>query len=62
MAEARKAHSSSGQGHRPLKAKIRGSNPLCATIIPPSPLFEAKMALHAVGVMTNANPDANPKR
>ena len=25
------AHSSSGQGHRPLKAKIRGSNPLCAT-------------------------------
>ena len=26
-----KAHSSSGLGHRPLKAEIRGSNPLCAT-------------------------------
>ena len=25
------AHSSSGLGHRPLKAEIRGSNPLCAT-------------------------------
>ena len=25
------AHSSSGPGHRPLKAEIRGSNPLCAT-------------------------------
>src|SRR5215211_3425457 len=27
------AHSSSGLGHRPLKAEIRGSNPLCATSI-----------------------------
>ena len=25
------AHSSSGQGHRPLKAEIAGSNPACAT-------------------------------
>ncbi len=25
------AHSSRGLGHRPLKAEIRGSNPLCAT-------------------------------
>ena len=25
------AHSSSGQGHRPLKAEITGSNPVCAT-------------------------------
>ena len=33
------AHSSSGPGHRPLKAEIRGSNPLCATnlffLLPP---------------------------
>ena len=29
----RVAHSSSGQGHRPLKAKITGSNPVCATIL-----------------------------
>ena len=27
------AHSSSGPGHRPLKAEIRGSNPQCATIL-----------------------------
>ena len=27
------AHSSSGLGHRPLKAEIRGSNPLCATTL-----------------------------
>lgn len=26
------AHSSSGQGHRPLKAEIAGSNPACATL------------------------------
>ena len=26
------AHSSSGLGHRPLKAEITGSNPVCATI------------------------------
>ena len=25
------AHSSSGLGHRPLKAEITGSNPVCAT-------------------------------
>ena len=25
------AHSSSGPGHRPLKAEIAGSNPACAT-------------------------------
>ncbi len=25
------AHSSSGSGHRPLKAEITGSNPVCAT-------------------------------
>src|SRR5918993_780860 len=31
------AHSSSGLGHRPLKAEIRGSNPLCATTRPGSP-------------------------
>src|SRR5215213_1548170 len=30
------AHSSSGLGHRPLKAEIRGSNPLCATTRPTS--------------------------
>src|SRR3990172_4962444 len=28
---ARLAHSSSGPGHRPLKAEITGSNPVCAT-------------------------------
>jgi hypothetical protein len=28
------AHSSSGQGHRPLKAEITGSNPVCATSFP----------------------------
>jgi hypothetical protein len=28
---AHPAHSSSGLGHRPLKAKITGSNPVCAT-------------------------------
>ena len=27
------AHSSSGLGHRPLKAEITGSNPVCATSI-----------------------------
>src|SRR5207302_9240877 len=27
----RSAHSSSGLGHRPLKAEITGSNPVCAT-------------------------------
>ncbi len=27
---AREAHSSSGLGHRPLKAEITGSNPVCA--------------------------------
>src|SRR6185312_16800393 len=27
----RVAHSSSGQGHRPLKAETTGSNPVCAT-------------------------------
>ena len=26
-----RAHSSSGLGHRPLKAEITGSNPVCAT-------------------------------
>jgi hypothetical protein len=26
-----RAHSSSGQGHRPLKAETTGSNPVCAT-------------------------------
>lgn len=31
------AHSSSGLGHRPLKAEIRGSNPLCATHGPVHP-------------------------
>jgi len=28
------AHSSSGLGHRPLKAETTGSNPVCATNIP----------------------------
>jgi hypothetical protein len=32
---ARPAHSSSGLGHRPLKAKITGSNPVCATSAAP---------------------------
>ena len=27
------AHSSSGLGHRPLKAEITGSNPVCATTL-----------------------------
>ena len=27
------AHSSSGLGHRPLKAEIAGSNPACATTV-----------------------------
>ena len=31
LADHMPAHSSSGPGHRPLKAEIRGSNPLCAT-------------------------------
>ncbi len=32
MTRARdEAHSSSGPGHRPLKAEITGSNPVCAT-------------------------------
>src|SRR5690348_14129633 len=33
---AHPAHSSSGLGHRPLKAKITGSNPVCATKRPPA--------------------------
>src|SRR6266852_6781130 len=33
---ANEAHSSSGLGHRPLKAEITGSNPVCAT----SPIFK----------------------
>src|SRR5215204_1347654 len=32
------AHSSSGLGHRPLKAEITGSNPVCATSMEPTPL------------------------
>lgn len=40
----RVAHSSSGLGHRPLKAEIRGSNPLCATKAKITPCFEAKSA------------------
>lgn len=37
-----KAHSSRGQGHRPLKAEIAGSNPACATkIIPWNPISYA---------------------
>ena len=28
---AKKAHSSSGLGHLPLKEEITGSNPVCAT-------------------------------
>ena len=35
------AHSSSGPGHRPLKAEIRGSNPLCATNL----LFKVSITL-----------------
>jgi len=31
LLKSNQAHSSSGLGHRPLKAEIRGSNPLCAT-------------------------------
>jgi hypothetical protein len=34
------AHSSSGLGHRPLKAEITGSNPVCATSEKSSNLFE----------------------
>jgi len=40
LPRSNQAHSSSGLGHRPLKAEIRGSNPLCATIlknVPPLP-------------------------
>src|SRR6266571_7319474 len=33
-----KAHSSSGLGHRPLKAEITGSNPVCATKRPWDPM------------------------
>ncbi len=56
----RVAHSSSGLGHRPLKAEIRGSNPLCATSNLLTPFFEATMALHEVDVGGNAKPFANP--
>jgi hypothetical protein len=56
----RMAHSSSGPGHRPLKAEIRGSNPLCATNNLLTPFCEAKMALHEVDVGVNAKPFANP--
>ena len=30
--QSTEAHSSSGLGHRPLKAEITGSNPVCATM------------------------------
>ena len=36
------AHSSSGLGHRPLKAEITGSNPVCAT---KSDAWESSQAL-----------------
>ena len=39
------AHSSSGLGHRPLKAEITGSNPVCATNAPSLPFFKAKWGL-----------------
>src|SRR6266571_8381881 len=38
----RKAHSSSGLGHRPLKAEITGSNPVCATYDPPCCVYEPR--------------------
>ena len=37
------AHSSRGLGHLPLKEEITGSNPVCATISLPLPLFEGKL-------------------
>ena len=37
------AHSSSGLGHRPLKAEITGSNPVCATTASLTPFSKAKL-------------------
>ena len=37
----RVAHSSSGPGHRPLKAEITGSNPVCATTAAPRAILSA---------------------
>ena len=51
----RVAHSSSGLGHRPLKAEIRGSNPLCATKAKITPCFEAKSARQGVSFYDFAN-------
>ena len=50
------AHSSSGLGHRPLKAEITGSNPVCATKAFITAFFVAKLARMAVsfcGFATN---------
>ena len=44
---ARVAHSSSGLGHRPLKAKITGSNPVCATIYNRSDLGSGRFSVFA---------------
>ena len=40
------AHSSSGQGRRPLKAEITGSTPVCATN-PNTHILKLKPALYA---------------
>ena len=37
------AHSSSGLGHRPLKAEITGSNPVCATKVTLTAFFKANL-------------------
>ena len=42
------AHSSSGLGHRPLKAEITGSNPVCATKVNIIPWIEAKKLMQGI--------------
>ena len=50
------AHSSSGQGHRPLKAEITGSNPVCAT----SPWGRAQFCLKRIPVVkSKLGPNGN---
>jgi hypothetical protein len=51
----RMAHSSSGLGHRPLKAEITGSNPVCATNAFFTAGFEAKLLKPAVIFFCFAN-------
>ena len=41
-------HSSRGLGHRPLKAEITGSNPVCGTTGPPTPDHDPYRAVRRV--------------